>query len=187
MSKRLPVQPISTKSTGCAFASQAHTLSSTTIATYDMTTKLEIRRATAADAEAVYEIVLQALRETNARDYPASVIDRLVLTLPKGVASKLEEWHAYVAVVDGRIIGTGSLNGSTVRAVFVHPDYQGRGIGTKLMNAVENAADVQSVNTLSVQSSITAQPFYAKRGFKVVREGFYGEERTIVMSKRPSE
>jgi hypothetical protein len=34
-----------------------------------------------------------------------------------------------------------------------------------------------------VQSSITAQPFYAKRGFKVVREAFYGEERTIVMSK----
>jgi hypothetical protein len=54
-----------------------------------MTTGVEIRRATAADAETVYEIVLRALRETNARDYPASVIDRLVLTLPEGVASKL--------------------------------------------------------------------------------------------------
>ena len=150
---------------------------------YNMTTDVEIRRATAADAEAVYEIVLRALRETNARDYPASVIDRLVLTLPKGVASKLEEWQAYVAVVDRQIVGTGSLNGKTVRAVFVHPDYQGHGIGTKLMDAVENAANVQSVNTLSVQSSITAQPFYAKRCFKVVRETFYGEERTIVMSK----
>jgi GNAT superfamily N-acetyltransferase len=127
--------------------------------------------------------VLRALRETNARDYPASVIDRLVLTLPKGVASTLEEWHAYVVVADGRIVGTGSLNGNTVRAVFVHPDYQGRGIGTKLMDAVENAANVQSVDALSVQSSITAQPFYAKRGFKVVREVFYREERTIVMSK----
>jgi GNAT superfamily N-acetyltransferase len=95
----------------------------------------------------------------------------------------LEEWHAYVAVVDGRIVGTGSLNGKTVRAVFVHPDYQARGIGTKLMDAVENAANVQSINTLSVQSSITAQPLYAKRGFRVVRQAFYGEERTIVMSK----
>ena len=148
-----------------------------------MTTQVEIRRATAEDAEAVYEIVLRALRETNARDYPASVIDRLVLTLPEGVASKLEEWHAYVAVVHGRIVGTGSLNGKTVRAVFVHPDYQGRGIGTKLMDAVENAASVQSVDTLTVQSSITAQPFYAKRGFKVVRETFYGEEQTTVMSE----
>ena len=148
-----------------------------------MTTEVVTRRATAGDAEAVYEIVLRALRETNACDYPASVIDRLVLTLPEGVASKLEEWHAYVAVVDGRIVGTASLNDRTVRAVFVHPDYQGRGIGTELMNSVENAASVQSESTLSVQSSITAQPFYAKRGFKVVREVFYGEERTIVMSK----
>jgi GNAT superfamily N-acetyltransferase len=148
-----------------------------------MTTEVGIRRATAGDAEAVYEIVLRALRETNARDYPASVIARLVLTLPEGVASKLEEWHAYVALVDGRSVGTGSLNGKTVRAVFVYPDYQGRGIGTKLMDAVENAANVQSVSTLTVQSSITAQPFYAKRGFEVVREALYGEERTTVMSK----
>jgi len=148
-----------------------------------MSTEAEIRRATAGDAEAVYEIVLRALRETNSRDYPASVIDRLVLTLPKGVASKLEEWQAYVAVVDGRIVGTGSLNGKTVRAVFVHPDYQGRGIGAKLMDVVENAAKLQSERTLGVQSSITAQEFYAKRGFKIVREAFYGEERTIVMSK----
>ena len=86
-----------------------------------MTTEAEIRRATAGDAEAVYEIVLRALRETNSHDYPASVIDRLVWTLPKGVASKLEEWHAYVAVIDGRIVGTGSLNGKTIRAVLRSP------------------------------------------------------------------
>jgi hypothetical protein len=90
-----------------------------------MTRGVEIRRATAGDAEAVYQIVLRALRETNARDYPASVIDRLVLTLPEGVASKLEEWQAYVAVVDGRIVGTGTLNGKTVRAGLYSPGLSG--------------------------------------------------------------
>jgi ribosomal protein S18 acetylase RimI-like enzyme len=149
-----------------------------------------IRQAAAADAEAVHEIVLLALRKTNARDYPSSVIDRLVLTLPNKVASNLETWCAFVAIVNGRVVGTGSLNGQTVSSVYVHPDYQGLGIATKLMDAVESAANAQSQGTLSVQSSVTAKPFYAKRGFKIVREGFFGEEPTILMSKdipRPSE
>ena len=145
--------------------------------------QVAIRRATANDLQAVHDIVLQALRETNARDYPASVIDRLVLTLPETVASNLEKWHAFVAIVDGRVVGTASLSGHTVKSVFVHPDYQRSGVATKLMGAVENAALAQSVRALNVQSSITAQLFYAKLGFNIVREEFYGEERTILMSK----
>ena len=145
--------------------------------------QIAIRRATADDSQAVYELVLRALRETNARDYPASVIDRLVLTLPEKIASNLDSWHAFVAIVDGRVVGTASLSGHTVKSVFVHPDYQRCGVATKLMGAVEDAAIAQSVRSLDVQSSITAQPFYAMRGFNIVREEFYGEERTIVMSK----
>jgi ribosomal protein S18 acetylase RimI-like enzyme len=145
--------------------------------------EIVIRHAAAADTEAVHKIVLLAVRETNARDYPSSVIERLVLTLPDKVASNLETWCAFVAIVNGCVVGTGSLNGQTVTSVYVHPDYQGRGIATKLMDAVENAANAQSQRTLSVQSSVTAKAFYAKRGFKIVREGFFGEELTILMSK----
>jgi GNAT superfamily N-acetyltransferase len=95
----------------------------------------------------------------------------------------LEEQRAYLAIVDGRIVGTGSLDGQTVSSVFVHPDYQGRGVGAKLMDAIETAANAQSGSALTLQSSVTAQAFYAKRGFRVVREAFYGEERTIHMAK----
>jgi GNAT superfamily N-acetyltransferase len=137
--------------------------------------EIVVRRATAKDSVAVYEVVLRALRETNAKDYPTTVIDRLVLTLPNKVASNLDTWHAFVAIVAGRVVGTGSLNGQTVSSVYVHPDYQRGGVGTRLMDAVEDAAFAQSVRTLSVQSSVTAHPFYAKRGFKVTREGLYGE------------
>jgi N-acetylglutamate synthase-like GNAT family acetyltransferase len=145
--------------------------------------EIVIRRATAEDSGAVYEIVLRTLCDSNSRDYPASVIDRLVLTLPNKVASNLETWHAFLAIVDGQVVGTGSLSGQIVQSVYVHPDYQRGGVATRLMDAVENAAIAQSVRTLSVQSSITAQPFYANRGFKIAREEFFGEERTIVMSK----
>jgi N-acetylglutamate synthase-like GNAT family acetyltransferase len=145
--------------------------------------QIAIRRATTDDSRAVHEIVLRALRETNARDYPASVINRLILTLPKRVASNLDTWHAFVAIVDGRVVGTAGLSCPSVKSVFVHPDYQRRGVATKLMGEVENAALALSVCSLDVQSSITAQPFYAIRGFNIVREELYGEERTIVMSK----
>jgi hypothetical protein len=73
--------------------------------------EIVIRPATAADAGAVHKIVLLALRETNARDYPPSVIDRLVSTLPDKVASYLTIWRTFVAIVDGQVVGTGSLNG----------------------------------------------------------------------------
>jgi GNAT superfamily N-acetyltransferase len=145
--------------------------------------QIAIRCAVAEDARAIHEIVLRALRETNARDYPASVIDRLVLTLPDKIAAGLETWHAFAAEIDGRVVGTASLSGHVVKSVFVHPDFQRRGVATKLMTAIERAAISKSVHTLNVQSSITAQPFYSMWGFTVVREDYYGDERTIVMSK----
>src|SRR5689334_14885529 len=107
--------------------------------------QIAIRRATADDSRAVRDIVLRALRDTNARDYPASVIDRLASTLPEKVASSLDAGHAFVAMVDGQIVGTASLSGHTVKSVFVHPDYQRGGVATKLMGAIENAALAQSV------------------------------------------
>lgn len=51
------------------------------------------------------------------------------------------------------------------------------------MDAIENAAFARHVRTLDVQPSTTAQPSWAMRGFKVIREEFFGEERAIVMTK----
>ena len=55
----------------------------------------------------------------------------------------------------------------------------------KLMGAVENVAFSQSFRALNVQSSITALPFYAKWGFNIVREQFYGEERSASCRQLP--
>ena len=141
-----------------------------------------IRPATADDAGAVSLVILRALRETNAGDYPQSVIARVESSFSATAVRRLIAGReVFVAVVQGRIVGTASLDGSTVRAVFVVPDLQGRGIGRLLMARVVESGRDKGLAALLVPSSVTAEPFYAKLGFKVLRENLDGEERTVVM------
>jgi len=46
----------------------------------------------------------------------------------------------YVASKDERILGTASLKDNVISALFVNPNFHGKGIGTELMNYVESAA-----------------------------------------------
>ncbi|WP_280940334.1 hypothetical protein [Mesorhizobium sp. LNHC221B00] len=36
---------------------------------------------------------------------------------------------------------------------------------------------------LTVPSSLTAEAFYARLGFRAVRDSYHGEERTIIMQR----
>jgi GNAT superfamily N-acetyltransferase len=144
----------------------------------------EIRRALPPDAQEISRVIVRALHETNRRDYPGHVITAIAENFsPERVAEKLATRRAYVAVVDGAVVGTGSLDGHVIRSVYVDPTYQGKGIGARLVDILEGLAREQAVSTLSVPSSITAEGFYRKLGFVFVRDEFHGDERTIIMKK----
>jgi N-acetylglutamate synthase-like GNAT family acetyltransferase len=124
------------------------------------------------------------LHETNARDYPPHVISAVAANFSsQHVAAQLATRQAFVAVVDGAVVGIATLDGSVIRTVYVDPVYQGKGIGAQLLDLLEVLAREQSVTTLSVPSSITAEGFYRKRGFVSIRDHFHGDERTIIMKK----
>jgi GNAT superfamily N-acetyltransferase len=144
----------------------------------------EIRPALPSDAEQISRVIVRALHETNGRDYPAHVVTAVAENFsPERVAEKLAARRAYVATVDGMVVGTGSLDGRVIRSVYVDPTCQGKGIGTRLMDVLEGLARDQSVSTISVPSSITAEGFYRRLGFVFVRDQFHGDERTITMKK----
>jgi GNAT superfamily N-acetyltransferase len=146
---------------------------------------IEIRLATASDAEAICRVAIRTLRQTNARDYSADVIARLVAGFsPQRIATFIARRPFYVAIAHGSIVGTANLDGAAARAVFVDPDHQGKGVGTSMMATVEDIARTRSVATLHVQSSITAEGFYRKLGYIPVSEKCHGSERTIMMEKR---
>ncbi len=51
------------------------------------------------------------------------------------------------------------------------------------MAEIERTARTNNIAVLTVPSSITAEPFYAKIGFKAVRDSYHGDERTITMER----
>jgi len=143
-----------------------------------------IRPAREDDADAISGVILQALRETNAKDYTDEIIERIGLSFsPEAVRELIRKRTAFVAVDGNRIVGTASLDGSVVRTVFVAPDVQARGIGKLLMGEVERTARGRNIQALTVPSSITAESFYARLGFIAVRDSHHGDERTIIMER----
>ncbi|MCU1724877.1 GNAT family N-acetyltransferase [Pseudomonas sp. 5P_5.1_Bac1] len=144
----------------------------------------QVRTARPDDAEAISQVILSALRESNARDYPPAVIEQVAANFsPRAVAVLLEQRTVLVAELGGQVVATASLDGEVVRSVFVAPTHQGRGVGQQLMAAIETLARSRGVALLSVPSSVTAEPFYARLGFTAVREVLHDEERTIVMQR----
>jgi GNAT superfamily N-acetyltransferase len=146
--------------------------------------EVNITAATAADAEAISRVVVRALREVNARDYPPGIIDAVAANFtPEAILEHTARRTVLVAGVAGEIVGTASLDSDRVRSVFVRPDHHGKGIGAALMQKVESLAAAKGLRRLVLSSSITAEGFYRRLGYAAVRHEFHGEERTIVMEK----
>jgi GNAT superfamily N-acetyltransferase len=148
-------------------------------------TACTIRPAVKGDAADISRVVLSALHESNARDYGPETIARVARSfIPDEVSVQIAGRQVFVAMASDCLVGTASRDGAIVRAVFVVPGAQGRGIGRALMGAVERAAVAAGIATLTLQSSLTATGFYGRLGYRAVRENLHGEERTIVMEKR---
>lgn len=144
----------------------------------------QIRTATPEDAPAISWVIIQSLRRSNAQDYPAEVITQVEQSFSTvAILSLLTQRQVFVATIDHRVVATASLDRDVVRSVFVDPHHQGNGIGRQLMAMIRTVAIHRKIETLRVPSSITAEGFYFKLGFRKVRDEFHGAERTIVMEQ----
>lgn len=150
-----------------------------------MTDEIEIRCAIGSDASLISDLVRNTIRISNAADYPASVIERVVDNFSADAILKLMDSRiVWIALRCGEALGTASLDGDMARTVFVSPAAQGHGIGRRLMQTVETAAFDNGMKVLRVPASLTARNFYARLGYSEVQEVVFGEERTFVMEKQ---
>ncbi|MGB5827378.1 MAG: GNAT family N-acetyltransferase [Pseudomonas mandelii] len=147
--------------------------------------KPQIRPATAADASAISQVIIQSLRQSNALDYSPDIIEQVEKSFStESIRTLLTQRQVFVAMINSHIVATASLDRDVVRSVFVDPTQQGRGLGRQLMATIESIAAEAKIEVLRVPSSITAEAFYFKLGFRKVRDEFHGAERTIIMERR---
>ena len=113
-----------------------------------MSDKLLIRLFVESDAGAVQTIIHRGLREINGKDYPAERIEEYCayFTLEK-IKSQADSAHMYVAVSGNKIVGTGSIapywdskTESILLTIYALPERIGQGIGTAIINALEQVS-----------------------------------------------
>lgn len=83
----------------------------------------------------------------------------------------LAKAHALVAVEAGVVVGFADVErDGHIDRFYVHKDRQGAGVGTLLMREIEAHARSCGIPRLYSEVSITARPFFEKRGFTVLAQ-----------------
>jgi putative acetyltransferase len=145
---------------------------------------LAIRPATPADVPAISDLIRQTVRQSNAGDYPADVVELIAANhVPDKVAQRLAERDVFVGLEGQRIVGTIGLGGDKLRSLFVEPGLQGKGVGARLVAHLEAHARKAGVTELLLSSSITARGFYERLGYRLIRFDEREDGSTFLMSK----
>ena len=75
----------------------------------------------------------------------------------------------YVAAIEAAIVGFCEVESDgRIHTMYVHRDHQGQGVATALLERILQRAREMGLAALSTEASITARPFFERRGFTVV-------------------
>jgi GNAT superfamily N-acetyltransferase len=125
-----------------------------------------IRRAVAEDAEAIADVFVAALGSlaflpvVHTREEHRRFITEVV---PR-------DHELWVAEEDGRLVGLAAVGKSTLGHLYVHPDAQGRGIGSALLAKVKELRP-RGFTLWTFPANERACAFYERRGLRAVQFG----------------
>lgn len=132
---------------------------------------MEIRRYERDDLEKITMIFQNTVHKVNIKDYTQEQVDAWAPNfIDKAKWNKtLSEHYTFVAVKNDAIIGFGDIDGyGYLDRLYVHHDYLRQGVATLICNKLESMIDADQ--TIVTHASITARPFFEKRGYRIVKE-----------------
>ena len=125
------------------------------------------------DAEPVSRLIVHTLRTSNIKDYSPEHIEADAAKFTRADVLQRASWtHFYVVCCGEEIVGCGAIgpywgkeDESSLFNIFVHPDWQGKGVGRRIMETLEQDEYFLRAKRVEIPASITGCEFYRKLGY----------------------
>lgn len=141
------------------------------LALKNMNTDFTIRIAQQSDALELMSLFQETVLHINKRDYSeAEVADWASCGNDLSHIKDMIKTHYFIVATNqqSQIVGFSSITyQGYLHSMFVHKDFQGKGIATILLNEIERYATATGIMRITSEVSLTARPFFEKRGYIV--------------------
>lgn len=130
---------------------------------------MEIREYKPSDCKALMKLFYNTVHTVNAKDYTEEQLNAWATGKeePEKFNRSFAGHYSLVAAEGETIIGFGDIDRSGyLDRLYVHADFQRKGVATALCNILEQATD----RDIITHASITAVPFFQKRGYRIVKK-----------------
>ena len=129
-----------------------------------------LREYKSEDCNETYNLFYNTVHTINSKDYREEQLNVWANTEIDLIKwdNSLKSKYTVIAEEDNIVVGFGNIDKTGyLDMLYIHKDYQGKGIATEICNNLESKYNVKEIE---VHSSITAKSFFIKRGYKIVKE-----------------
>lgn len=134
---------------------------------------MNIRFATKKDIPAIKELFRSTILSVNLKDYISKQVGCWAARGedPNVWEERINEQYFILAEENNTILGFAALKLSGyLNFMFVHKDYQGKGVASFLLKRIEEYARLKDISEITADVSITAQPFFSKKGYIILEQ-----------------
>jgi len=131
---------------------------------------MQIRRATAEDADAACRILRRSIAELCDADHRGDA-ETLAQWLANKTPDNMRRWiaqtHVFVAAEGEKLLGVGAINDAgEIMLNYVAPEARFRGVSKTMLTRLEACARALSLSTVRLKSTATARRFYLAAGYR---------------------
>ena len=113
-------------------------------------------------------IVRETIQNVYPHYYPSGAVQFFLdLHSEAGIEEAMSSEEIYLAMAQGNVVGTGSIRKNEICRLFILPEYQGNGYGSRLMDLLE-ARVFENYPVAHVDASFPAESMYLKRGYRII-------------------